>query len=70
MPSPETGLALWVALSLVALVVYPASLIWAYRDARRRGTSETLVTLLVAVTWPLGLAAWVVLRRGMSKKTE
>ena len=48
---------------LVFGVLYILSIIWAYRDAERRGKEGILVALLVAlVAWPLSLLIWVVVR--------
>ena len=45
----------------LTLVVY--SIVWAYRDAKARGKSGTLVALIVAlVQWPAGLIVWLVFR--------
>jgi hypothetical protein len=35
---------------------------WAARDADRRGKSGCLVSLLVLLTWPLGLILWLFFR--------
>lgn len=56
-----------VAWGLIAgfLIAWLASIVWAFRDARRRGKSGVLVALLVALlSWPLGLIAWLVFRPG------
>ncbi len=52
-----------LALALAALALYVWSLVWVYRDARDRGCSAGLITVLVAlVSWPLGLLVWVFFR--------
>ncbi len=48
---------------LLLLVLYVGSIIWAYSDAEERGKSGCLVALLVIfLTWPVGLIAWLVFR--------
>lgn len=52
-----------VALALAGIGLYIWSIIWAYRDARRRGKPAGLVALLVALlSWPLSLVVWLVFR--------
>jgi hypothetical protein len=59
------GLSSYVA-SLISLVVFLAVLVWILRicaaDARRRGKSPLLVTLLIFVSFPLGLLVWLLFR--------
>lgn len=59
-------MALASVLVLVLVVALPvASGIWAYRDGTARGlTSGTALgaALLVALTFPLGIAVWLLLR--------
>ncbi len=50
-----------VGLPVLALFIW--SVIWAYRDAERRGKPGCLVALLVFwLTWPLGLILWLLIR--------
>ena len=57
----------WLFVGLLGLVVYVGSIIWAYRDAERRGKPGWLVALLVALlSWPLSLLVWVVFRPGIT----
>jgi len=45
------------------LGVWVWSIIWAYGDAQSRGKSGWLVALLILLlSWPIGLIAWVVFR--------
>ena len=64
--SPQTGLAVWKLVAVLIpllLVLYAASVIWAYRDAERRGKEGLLAALLVAlVAWPVGLIVWLAVR--------
>ena len=58
---------LWSYLQVVtSLVVFVGILGWTLRvcaaDARRRGKSPLLVTLLVFVSFPLGLLLWLLFR--------
>lgn len=55
-----------LVLALVTLVLYVWSIIWAYRDAERRGKPGWLVALLVALlSWPLSLLVWIIFRPGI-----
>jgi hypothetical protein len=51
---------------VISLVVFLGVLVWIVRicaaDARRRGKSPFLVTLLVFVSFPLGLLLWLLFR--------
>lgn len=48
---------------LLIMVLYIYSIVWAFNDAEARGKSGCLVALLVMfLTWPIGLIAWVVFR--------
>lgn len=50
-------------LGLVVLVFYIWSIIWAYRDAERKGKPGILVALIVALlAWPMGLLVWLLVR--------
>ena len=43
--------------------LYIWSIVWAYGDAQSRGKSGCLVALLVIfLSWPIGLIAWLVFR--------
>lgn len=54
-------------LVLLGIVLYVWSVIWAYRDAERRGKPGWLVALLVAVlSWPLSLIIWLVFRPALT----
>ena len=52
-----------IVIGATGLVLYVCSVVWAYRDARRRGKSGLDVALMVALlVWPLGLLLWIVFR--------
>ena len=52
-----------VVIGLAFLGLFVWSIVWAYGDAERRGKSGCLVALLVMfLTWPMGLVAWLVFR--------
>jgi hypothetical protein len=52
-----------VVLAVGVLVLYVWSIIWAYRDAERRGKPGWLVALLVALlSWPFSLLVWIIFR--------
>lgn len=61
----DAGVAVLILLG-VAAILWIGSLIWVYRDAKKRGLSGTmslLVTALVGFTaWPLTVVGWVILR--------
>ena len=52
--------------SLIPIILLIGMLLWAIqmcaRDARRRGKSPLLVTLVVLFFFPLGLALWLLFR--------
>jgi hypothetical protein len=57
----------WIAVAapflLVILGLLIWSLVWAYRDAEKRGKPGLLVVLLVfLLNWPISLLAWIVFR--------
>ncbi len=48
---------------LIGPIAFVVSLVWAYRDAERRGSNGVLVCVLVAVAaWPLSLIVWLLIR--------
>lgn len=50
-------------IGLVILIIYIWSIVWAYRDAERRGKPGWLVAIVVAfLAWPLGLLVWLLVR--------
>ncbi|RMH01308.1 MAG: hypothetical protein D6706_02015 [Chloroflexi bacterium] len=52
-----------LCIGLPILFLYVSSIIWAFFDARSRGKSGCLVALLVMfLSWPLGLIAWLIFR--------
>ena len=55
-------------LVVVGLVLYVASVVWAFKDARFRGRSGTPVAVLVLLLWPLGLALWLLTRPGAAAR--
>jgi hypothetical protein len=68
----QTGMGLVIVLALflgvAVLSLYLASIVWAFRDAAKRGKSGWLVAILVAfLSWPLGLVAWLVFRPDLPK---
>lgn len=61
----DAGIAVIILFGLAALL-WIGSLIWVYRDAKKRGLSgvaSLLVTALVGFTaWPLTVIGWIILR--------
>ncbi|GAB3810701.1 hypothetical protein [Pontibacter rugosus] len=54
---------LGLVLGLVGLIIYVWSIIWAYKDAERRGKPGWLVAIVVAfLAWPVGLILWLIIR--------
>lgn len=52
-----------VILGLAVLALYIWSIVWAYRDADKRGSSALLVAIMVAfLAWPLGIVIWLLIR--------
>lgn len=52
-----------LALGLIGLILYIWSIVWAYKDAERRGKPGWLIALVVAfVAWPIGLLLWLIIR--------
>ena len=52
-----------ILIGVVLLSLYVWSIVWAYGDAERRGKSGCLVALLVLLlSWPVGLIAWLIFR--------
>lgn len=46
---------------------YATSLVWVYRDARRRGLHPMMAVMFVMVAvWPLSLCVWLLIRSNMS----
>ena len=59
---PLAGL-LFLVIGLASVALYVGSIVWAYRDAERRGKSGPLIALLVAlIAWPLGVVVWLLVR--------
>lgn len=59
----NAGSLVAVVPALLLLVAWVWTGAWAYHDAARRGKPPALVALLVMlVSWPLGLAVWILLR--------
>jgi len=58
---PVVGISI-LALFAAYFAFYVWSIIWSYRDAKCRGKSAVLVTLLVAVASPVGFLAWLIFR--------
>ncbi|EJF08239.1 FeoB-associated Cys-rich membrane protein [Pontibacter sp. BAB1700] len=57
-----------IIVGMVLLVFVAWSVVWSYKDARRRGKSPWLVALMVLLmVWPVGLVIWFLLR---PQKTE
>ena len=52
-----------IVLGVVLLILYIWSIVWAYKDANRRGKPGWLVAIMVALlSWPIGLILWLVFR--------
>jgi len=53
------GGSIW---GLLFLIVHIYCVVWAYRDAERRGKPGTLVALMVFVAPLLGVLLWIIFR--------
>lgn len=52
-----------LVLGLLVAVIFIASTVWVYKDAKKRGMNGTIVALLVAlIGWPLSILVYLVLR--------
>jgi hypothetical protein len=61
----------WLLVALAGLILYVWSIIWAYRDAERRGKPGWMVALLVALlSWPLSLIIWFLFRPGITTYSQ
>jgi hypothetical protein len=49
-------------ISVATFFLWIANVVWAFRDARRRGRSGILIGALVGFTFPLGVALWILAR--------
>lgn len=59
----EFGLVTILFIIVAGTALYIWSLVWAYKDAEKRGSNGVLVCLLVAlVAWPLGIVVWLLVR--------
>jgi hypothetical protein len=60
---PLAALIVLFLFAVGGFVLYVWSIVWAYRDAEKRGKEGILVALLVALlVWPVGLIVWVLIR--------
>lgn len=55
---------------LAATALWVANGVWAFRDARRRGRSGILVTILVLGSFPFGVALWMLARPAITDETD
>ena len=51
----------WINPTIFVLVVFGTT-IWSCWDAESRGKSGVLISLLVWLTWPIGLVLWLLYR--------
>lgn len=57
-----------IILGLIVFVIYLWSIVWAYKDAERRGKPGWIVALVVAfLAWPIGLLLWILVRPNSSQ---
>lgn len=65
------GYALFNIAIILIIVLYVWSIVWAYKDAEKRGKSGCLVALLVFfVTFPIGFIIWLVFRPDKKRSRE
>ncbi|WP_250419035.1 MULTISPECIES: hypothetical protein [Pontibacter] len=52
-----------IVLGIAVFILYVWSVVWAYKDANRRGKPGWLVAIMVALlSWPIGLIVWLLFR--------
>jgi hypothetical protein len=51
--------------TIAGTVLVIANVIWAYKDAKERGSSGILIALLVLWMFPLGVILWLIFRPGI-----
>ncbi|MCZ7671018.1 MAG: hypothetical protein M5U34_29665 [Chloroflexi bacterium] len=57
------GMFMMMCIMLPMLAIVIGSVVWAYKDAVKRGKSGWLVALMVFfISWPAGLLIWLVFR--------
>jgi len=60
MPEAETIIKALILVTYLAVAIYTT--VWVYGDSQRQGKPGCLVAFLVAMTWPLGLFLWLIVR--------
>ena len=58
----NTVLITGICISALLMILYIVSLVWVYKDAKKRGKTGCLWLLIVFFTWPFGLIAYFLLR--------
>lgn len=56
------GLLVGVLPAVLILVLVAWSVLWATGDANVRGKPGCLIGILVLLTWPIGIALWLIAR--------
>ena len=51
-----------ICFALTMVILYIVSLVWVYKDSKKRGKTGILWLLIVFFTWPFGLIAYFLLR--------
>lgn len=55
----------WMLAAALVLMIYGASLVWVWRDARRhRHNPRHAVLFVMMACWPLSLSVWLLIRSG------
>ena len=49
-------------IALLVVLLFPLSLCWVWRDARRRGHDPRLALTMALLCWPVGLSLWLMMR--------
>ena len=53
----------WIYMYAIGvLILWPVNVVWAFRDARKRGRSGLLVAFFVSSTFPMGVLYWLIAR--------
>jgi len=56
--------------SIGVVIAEVGAVVWAYRDARKRRRSGILVAVLVAMSFPWGLAIWLIARPNIRPRDD
>ena len=64
----EISFKVLISAALLGLGIW--STVWVYNDSQQEGKPGCLVAFLVAMTWPLGLFLWLIVRSEKREEAE